>query len=324
MPQMITLQDKTPPPIGVLIMAYGAPTSIEEIPGYLADIRHGRPTPQRVVDDITENYRAIGGSSPLLSISRRQMQAIAEHFDPEHYRFYLGMRHWQPWIEETVGGMIKDGIERAVSLTLAPHYSDMSIARYQQKIQSGLELYRGEIHFQHIDAYHNLPELVQAFAQRVQQGISQWPEEKQDRVHVVFSAHSLPKRILDTGDPYEEQLLSTADKIAAEVGLEDQHWSWSYQSAGRSDEAWLGPQLVDHLPDLAKQGIQDVVIVPIGFVSDHVEILYDIDIEAQAVARRNDMRLERPIALNTHPLFIKGLADLIKDHADKLPQPEQP
>lgn len=301
-------------PTGILIMAYGGPQSLQDIPGYLADIRRGRPTPQSVLEDITENYRAIGGKSPLLDISRQQMSAIAAHFDRGKYQFYLGMRHWHPWIEETVREMIQDGITDAVSLVLAPHYSKLSVAKYQANIQSGLDLHRGEITFNHVDAYYDIPELIQAFAGRVQQGMEHWPREKQEQVHVVFSAHSLPKRILDLGDPYDEQLRQTAQKIARKASLPASRWSWSYQSAGRSDEPWLGPQLEEHLPRLAGQGILDVVIVPIGFVSDHVELLYDIDIQAQKQARELGMTLVRPPALNTAPTFIAGLARVIREH----------
>lgn len=307
------------PPIGVLIMAYGGPDSIEDIPGYLADIRRGRPTPQKVVKDITENYLKIGGSSPLRSISRRQMLAIADHFNPDHFKFYLGMRHWHPWIEETVGQMIRDGIQYSISLALAPHYSNLSVAKYQKKIETGLSLYRGDIHFEHVDDYYDIPELIQAFAGRLQEGLQRWPEGERDSVHVIFSAHSLPKRILKMGDPYEQQLRETAKKIASRVELGEGRWTWCYQSAGRSDEPWLGPQIEEHLPALARRGVTDAVILPIGFVSDHVELLYDIDIQAQAMARELDMRLERPPALNTDPTFIAGLARIIRERAERVP-----
>jgi len=302
-------------PIGVLIMAYGGPTSLAEIPGYLADIRHGRPTPQAVVDDITENYRAIGGKSPLLDISRQQMKAISEHFDAGDYRFYLGMRHWRPWIADAVREMIDDGIQRAVSLVLAPHFSQLSVAKYQRNIHDGLELHRGEIHFNHVDAYYDIPELIQAFASRVRQGLEAWPEVEQNSVHVVFSAHSLPTRILEMGDPYDQQLRQTAKKIARAASLTPERWSWSYQSAGRSDEPWLGPQIEEHLQELAHQGVENVVSVPIGFLSDHVEILFDIDIQAQEIAREAGIRLVRPPALNTDPTFISGLARIIREQS---------
>ena len=303
--------------IGVLIMAYGGPDSIEELPGYLADIRAGRPTTPAVLEEISNNYRLIGGKSPLLAFSTAQAEAVAQHLDPERFKVYLGMRHWAPWIEEVVGQMIEDGITKAVSLVLAPHFSKLSVAKYQAKVADGLEMYRGKIEFDHISSYHDAPKLIQAFANRVQAGLEEWPESERDSVHVIFSAHSLPVRILKTGDPYDAQLRETAELVAAAAGLSESQWSWSYQSAGRSPEPWLGPQLEEYIPELAAQGKKNIISIPIGFVSDHVEILYDIDIEAQGVAKEYGVRLVRPNALNSDPLFIETLVELVQQRAEK-------
>jgi protoporphyrin/coproporphyrin ferrochelatase len=304
-------------PIGVLIMAYGGPNSLAEIPGYLSDIRAGRPTTPAVLEEITHNYAQIGGKSPLLEISRRQMAAVQAQLDPAKFRCYLGMRHWSPWIEEVIGQMIDDGITHAISLVLAPHFSKLSIAKYQEKIADGLAMYRGDIQFEHVASYHDAPPLLQALTERVQNGMARWPASERDRVHVVFSAHSLPERILKMGDPYDRQLRETASLVAERAGLSPDRWSWSYQSAGRSPEPWLGPQIEEHLLVLAQQGIKHVVSIPVGFVSDHVEILYDIDIKAQGVAQELGMRLERPPALNDDPLYIETLVELIRARAEK-------
>jgi ferrochelatase len=301
-------------PIGVLVMAYGGPESLEEIPGYLADIRLGRPTPRAIVETITESYRAIGGRSPLLDVSRRQVEALQAELGDD-FRCYLGMRHWAPWIEDVVRAMVDDGVARAVSLVLAPHFSALSVARYQQKVDDGLELSRGRIEFQHVPSYHDAPGVIEAFALRVEEGRSRWPETERQRVHVVFSAHSLPERVLASGDPYGAQCLETARLVAERCALEQGAWSWSYQSAGRTPEPWAGPDLVDHLGDLAAHGVRDVACVPVGFVSDHVEILFDIDVRAAAAARELGMRLERPPALNDEPVFIRALADIVRERA---------
>ena len=300
-------------PIGVLVMAYGGPNALAEIPGYLADIRNGRVTTPAVLAEISNNYRQIGGKSPLLAFTQEQVQAVAAHFDPQRARFYLGMRHWAPWIEDVVGEMIADGITHAVAIVLAPHYSSLSVAKYQKKIKAGMELNRGDIDFTYIDSYHDAPKLVAALANRVNEGINRWPAGERDDVHVVLSAHSLPVRIIKAGDPYDAQLQETAKLVAEKAGLRADQWSWSYQSAGRSPEPWLGPQLEEYLPQLAERGVTKVVSVPIGFVCDHVEILYDIDIQAQQVAQEVGMDLERPPALNTDPLFIAQLAELIEN-----------
>ncbi len=297
--------------IGVLVMAYGGPASLDEIPGYLSDIRHGRPTSRAVLDEITENYRAIGGSSPLLEVTQRQVDALAAVLGDD-YRCYLGMRHWAPWIEEVVGQMVSDGVERAVTLVLAPHFSALSVARYQQKVADGLELYRGRIDFEHVASYQDAAGLIEAFAARVEEGRARWPEEERHRVHVVFSAHSLPERVLAAGDPYGEQCLETARLVAERAAVPDARWSWAYQSAGRTPEPWAGPDLGEHLVELAAGGVRDVVSAPVGFVSDHVELLFDIDIKAREVAEGLGMRLERPPALNDDPLFIAALAELVR------------
>ena len=299
---------------GVLVMAYGAPDSLEEIPGYLADIRAGRPTPSEIVEEITENYRAIGGRSPLLAVSRRQVDALAEELG-DGFRCYLGMRHWSPWIEEVVGEMVEDGITRAVGLVLAPHFSALSVAKYQQRVADGLDLYRARIEFEHVPSYHAARGLIEAFAARVSEGLSRWPEGERDRVHVVFTAHSLPERVLANGDPYGAQCLETASLVAERAGLVSERWSWSYQSAGRTPEPWAGPDLGEHLTELAAGGVHDVVVVPVGFVSDHVELLFDVDVKARAVADELGMRLERPPALNDDPVFIEALAELVRGRA---------
>ena len=302
-------------PIGVLVMAYGGPNSLDEIPGYLADIRSGRPTTPAVLTEITHNSERIGGRSPLLAITQAQVAALGELL-PESFRTYLGMRHWDPWIEETVGKMVEDDISHAVSLVLAPHFSKLSVAKYQQKIADGLAMYHGDLQFEHISSYHDAPDYIQALVNRVKEALSRWPEEQREQVHVVFSAHSLPERIMKMGDPYDSQLRETARLVAAGAGLPEERWSWSYQSAGRSREPWLGPQLEEHLPQLAEEGVRHVISLPVGFVSDHVEILYDIDIQAQEVARAHGMGLERPPALNTDPLFIGQLARLVRERAE--------
>ena len=295
-------------------MAYGGPASLDEIPGYLADIRAGRPTPRAVLEEITENYRAIGGRSPLLEATQRQVDAVAAELG-DGYRCYLGMRHWAPWIEEVVGEMVEDGVTHAVGLVLAPHFSALSVARYQQKVADGLELYRGRIAFEQVRSYHDHPGLVEAFAARVDEGLSRWLEAERAGVHVVFSAHSLPERVLAAGDPYDEQCRETARLVAERADVPAGSWSWAYQSAGRTPEPWAGPDLGEHLRELAARGVRDVVSVPVGFVSDHVELLYDVDVRAQGIARGLGVRLERPPALNDDPRFVAALADVVRTRA---------
>ena len=306
-------------PIGVLLMAYGGPENLDDIPGYLADIRSGRPTPRAVVEEIRHNYEQIGGKSPLLDITKQQAAAIEALLNAggPTFKTYLGMRHWSPWIEETIRNMAADGIAQAVAVVMAPHYSNMSIARYFKKIETGLAMYEVSINFEYSNGHHDAPKYIQALVNRVREGIARWPENERESVHVILSAHSLPERILKMGDPYQDQLFETARLVATGAGLRDDQWSWSYQSAGRSGEPWLGPQIQDHVAALAEKGIRNIVSVPIGFVCDHVEILYDIDILTQGVARKHGVRLERPPALNDDPLYMETIADLVRALAAK-------
>jgi len=167
-----------------------------------------------------------------------------------------------------------------------------------------------------VERVYPAPGLIEAFASRVEDGLARWPEEGRERVHVVFSAHSLPLRVLSSGDPYGEQCLETARLVAERTGLSEDRWSWSWQSAGRSPEPWAGPDLGDHLEELASRGVRDVVSVPVGFVSDHVELLFDIDVRAQGIASELGMRLERPPALNDDPMFVETLAELVRERAE--------
>ncbi len=255
-----------------------------------------------------------------MGLTEAQIDGAMAHLnppgEPERFKAYLGMRHWSPWIEETVGQMIDDGIDRAVAIVLAPHFSSMSIAKYQAKVKAGLELYRGDIDFTYVNAYFDADLLIEAFAARVREAVETFPEDEQDDVHVVLSAHSLPVRILREGDPYQDQLWTTARLIAERAGLREDQWSWSYQSEGRSSEPWLGPQLEDHLPALHEdRGIDKVVSLAIGFVSDHVEILFDIDIEAQRAAKERGMTLVRPPSLNDDSRFTRLVAELVEAKA---------
>jgi ferrochelatase len=297
---------------GVIVMAYGGPLSLEEIPGYLADIRSGRVTTKHILDEITENYRGIGGKSPLPEKTAAQIAALAARFDPAEVKFYPGMRHWSPWIEDAVGRMADDGVEHAVSLVLAPHYSRESIAKYQQRIAGGEDIHRVKFDWRHIESYHTEPALIRALANRVAEGLARWTEAERAGVHVVFSAHALPARILKDGDPYQDQLWETAALVAQAAGLDKSRWSWAYQSAGRTPEPWLGPPYEEHLDVLASQGVKNVVAVAVGFVSDHVEILFDLDIKAKQKAGELGIRFERPPALNDNKLYIDALETVVR------------
>lgn len=305
--------------IGVLLMAYGGPDKLEDIPAFLLDIRGGRPTSQELIDEITENYRKIGGKSPLLEISQQQAAAVEQRLnagasDGVRYKTYLGMRHWTPWIEDTVAQMVADGIEQAVALVLAPHYSEMSVGKYFAKLDAALAQHEKPFTYAAITSYHDHPQYIEALAQRVRAGLANMPDD----TLVIFSAHSLPVRIMEQGDPYDRQLRESARLVAERVGLADERWTFSYQSAGRSPEPWLGPQIEEYVVELGQQGHKNLLSCVVGFVADHVEVLFDIDIEAQQAAQGAGVRLERVPSLNDDPLYIAALVDLVQQKAKDL------
>ncbi len=302
--------------IGVLVLAYGGPNSLDEIEPYLLDVRGGRPTSPELVEEIREHYRLIGGRSPILELTQAQASALEAALNSSSdgvvYKTYIGMRHWHPYIKQAVEQMAADGLTRVIAIVLAPHYSRMSIGAYVKKVEEALAEVGGRLDVTYIESYHLHPLYLQALAERVQEARQRFPEEVGASVPVIFTAHSLPERILQWQDPYPTQLMETAQAVAALVSPVD--WRFAYQSAGRSPEPWLGPDAGEVIQELADSGEKNVLIAPVGFVSDHVEILYDIDIEFRQQADELGMYLERTTSLNDSPLFIAALADVVRSH----------
>jgi ferrochelatase len=303
-------------PIGILLMAYGGPDSLDDVEPYLLDIRGGRPTPPELVDEIKERYALIGGRSPLLDITRQQAEALEAHLNRDgdaRYRAYVGMRHWQPRIKEAVAHMAGDGVEQAVALVMAPHYSRMSTGAYFARLDEAIQELGANISFSRIENWHDHPGFIAALEEKSTDALARYDGGGADAVpKVIFTAHSLPTRILDWGDPYDAQLRETASLLAEGLNLPPDRWLFCYQSAGRSPEPWLGPQIEDVIVELAQAGEKRLLVVPIGFVCDHVEVLYDIDIEARQLAEAHGARLERSQSLNTSPTFIAALAEIVK------------
>jgi protoporphyrin/coproporphyrin ferrochelatase len=286
----------------VVLMAYGSPGRIEDIRPYLEDIREGRPVSDEAVEELTERYRRIGGRSPLDEVTERQRAALESELGmPVH----VGMKHWRPRIAEAVSAALAGGAERVVGLVLAPHYSALSIAGYRERLQGALEG-RAELRF--VESWHDHEPFLAVLADRV----------RGTDAHVVFTAHSLPERVLAMGDPYRDQLLETSRNVAERAGIE--RWSFAYQSASETGEPWLGPDILEELDALNEQGVRDVLVCPVGFVSDHLEILWDLDVEARERAAELGLRLDRIESLNDDPAFIRALAELAR-HALRVPSP---
>lgn len=296
------------PPKGVLLMAYGSPNSIKEVEPYYTDIRRGRKPPPELLEELQGRYRAIGGKSPLLEVTQRQAQKLQQMLG-QQFRVYLGMRHWNPWIHEAVEEMLHDGVQEAVGLVMAPHYSDMSIGRYIGKVEEALEGQEEPFSIRYIRSWHNHPLYLKALGQRIRNIKSRFSTAEQEELMVVFTAHSLPEKIVQEGDPYPEQLQETSQLLAQQNDLPE--WRFAYQSAGRTEMKWLGPDLLEVLHKLHEEGRKAVLVCSIGFITDHLEVLYDIDIEAQQKAQELGMHLERTPSLNDDPILIDAFAEMV-------------
>ena len=283
----------------MILMAYGSPERVADVPAYYSDIRGGRPIAQELLDDLVARYRSLGieDSNPLNAITEATRVALQEELG---LPVYTGMKHWTPRIADAANAAIAAGAERLVGLVLAPHYSSLSIAGYRKLLKDAVGD-RADIVF--VDSWHDDQGFVSFLADRI----------RDTEAHVVFTAHSLPARILDEGDPYQDQLLETSRLVADTAGVED--WSFSFQSESPTGEPWLGPDILDHLESLSARGIEDVLICPVGFVSDHLEIRWDLDTEAQDKARELGLRLERIEMPNDDPRFVRALADIVRGAA---------
>jgi ferrochelatase len=296
-----------PEPIAVLVMAYGGPGNIDEVAPYLMDIRGGRKTKPQLVEEIRARYARIGGRSPILELTRAQASAVGRTLG-DGFRVYVGMRHWHPYIQETVEEIVRAGHTRAVGIAMAPHYSNLSVGAYEKKLlQAAGERFETSL----VRSWWHHPRFLGAVADRVTQARQRFPRPA--NVPVIFTAHSLPEFILASADPYPDELKKSAEEVARRAGLGD--WRFAYQSAGATADPWLGPDAADVITELARAGNEGVLLVPIGFVCDHVEILYDIDVEYQALAQRLGIQLERTASLNDDPGLVAAVADSVRTAA---------
>jgi protoporphyrin/coproporphyrin ferrochelatase len=294
---------------GVLVMAYGTPTTPDDVEAYYTRIRHGRaPTPEQLAD-LQRRYNAIGGTSPLARRSADQVAGIAAALEqrvPGGFDLRFGSKYEPPLLETTAESFREDAFDVVVGLVLAPHSSSMSTDQYMSRAKEALG---DEIDFLAIGAWWQFPGFLEIVAARVNAALSHIPNERRATTDVIFSAHSLPEKILATGDTYPEQLRESAERTAALAGVE--RWDVAWQSAGRTPDPWMGPDILQALRDKRALGVTDVVSCPIGFVSDHLEVLFDIDIEAQGVAHEVGLNLVRTASLNDDPTFMALLADVV-------------
>jgi protoporphyrin/coproporphyrin ferrochelatase len=285
--------------VGVLLMAHGTPSSLDEMPQYLTLVRGGRPPSEELVHEMRENYAAIGGRSPLTDITNAQAGALADKLGPE-MPVAVGMRNWKPFIKDALGELAAKSVTRVIGIPMAPQFSTLSVQKY---IDAATVALPAGVQFEAVESFHDHPLLLDAFAERV------WSAQPRPDELVIFTAHSLPARAIAAGDRYADEVAETARGIADRVGLKK--YERAYQSAGRTPEPWIGPSLEQVLDDKSAT-TRKFLVVPIGGVGDHTEILFDIDIQAARTARELATTLRRTESLNTSPTFIAMLEDLVR------------
>jgi protoporphyrin/coproporphyrin ferrochelatase len=302
--------------IGVLVMAYGSPKGPDDIEAYYTHIRGGRPPSPELLTELRTRYAAIGGSSPLHEITTRQVEALQRQLNataPRRYRAYIGMKHAPPFVSDAVEAMSGDGITDGVGIVLAPHYSRMSIGTYLAAAETARNHLTRPLNMRYVARWGDHPSYLDSVADRLRAALAPLSEAERARTSVIFTAHSLPERILTWHDPYPDELHRSAAAVAERVGV--RAWRFAYQSAGRTADPWLGPDVRDVMRDMHANGVRTIAACSVGFVADHLEVLYDLDVEAAALARELNVRFLRAESLNDHPLVIEALADLVQHHA---------
>jgi ferrochelatase len=290
----------------VLLLAHGSPEDVADIPAFLANISGGRPLPPQVIEEVRHRYGLIG-SSPLTRITLQQGKALARQLG---IPVYVGMRNWKPFIADAVQQMAKDGVQRAAAICLAPHNSRTSVGLYRKAMFGEQSALPFAVEF--VESWHDHPLLIKAFAEKLRPGLHAATREMGAPLPIIFTAHSVPQRTITEGDPYQDQAHETARLVAIEAGLKDSDWAFAFQSQGMSGGAWLGPTVEETILGLKEKGHRGVFIQPIGFLCDHVEVLYDVDIGFKALAAQLGMRLWRAESLNDSALLIAALADLAR------------
>jgi protoporphyrin/coproporphyrin ferrochelatase len=289
--------------VGVLLMAHGTPSSLDEMPEYLTLVRGGRPPSAELVHEMRENYGAIGGRSPLTDITEAQAAALRVSLGPD-IPVAVGMRNWKPFIKDALAGLAAAGVTRVIGIPMAPQFSTLSVKKY---IDAALAALPAGVQFEPVVSFHIHPLLIDAFTERVLAA-----QPRPDEL-VIFTAHALPVRVIESGDRYAEEVAATAAAVAQRAGIAA--YARAFQSAGRTPEPWIGPELPQVIDDRSVN-IRRFLVVPIGFVCDHTEILFDIDVQAAQVAREFSTTLRRTESLNTSPLFISMLEDLVRARLD--------
>jgi ferrochelatase len=298
--------------MGLLVMAYGTPYTEDDIERYYTHIRRGRKPSEEALQDLKDRYKAIGGISPLARITEDQANGLCKRLnelqDDIEFKMYLGLKHIEPFVEDGVEEMKKDGIEEAISIVLAPHFSTFSVKSYNGRAKETAD--KLGIKLTSVESWYTEPKFIQFWSEKVSAAFAEMSEQERAKSCLIVSAHSLPEKIIANGDPYPDQLKETADLIAEAAGVENYEIGW--QSAGQTPEPWIGPDVQDLTRDLHEEkGYNSFVYTPVGFITDHLEVLYDNDYECKVVCDEIGATYRRPEMPNVDPLFIDGMANVV-------------
>ena len=306
-------------PVAVLLMAMGGPDCLENVEAYLMDVRGGRATSPELVEEIRQRYRVTGGKSPVLGITQEVARSLEQRLNAsagQQYRCYVGLRHWHPFIRETYARLLEDFPERIIGLCMAPQYSSLSIGAYIKKVEEARRELASETPISFVTSWHRHHLLIASIVGNIHQTLQKFPLDVRSRVPILFTAHSLPERVVAMKDPYPEEVQGTVQSVCEQLG--SQPIRFAYQSQGRSGEKWLGPSVEETLAELAQQGHRHVLVAPIGFICDHVETLYDIDIELKQLAQTKGVQLERIPMLNASTALVDLITSIVEAHESSL------
>jgi protoporphyrin/coproporphyrin ferrochelatase len=295
---------------GVLLLAHGAPDRLEDIPEFLLNVRGGRPLPEPAIEEIKRRYAMIGGGSPLLKVTTRQAEGLAKLM---RRPVFVGMRNWKPFIPEAITKIAASGLKQVFVLCLAPHNSRTSTGLYKKHLTEAVENAASTLAWDFVESWHDHSKLIEAFHQRISTARTRIEAATGKSVSVIFTAHSVPEKTIASGDPYEQQVRETAKLTARAMGLAE--YRVAFQSQGMTSEPWIGPTVESQIDELAAAGCGNVLLAPIGFVSDHVEILYDIDVVFREYGRKRGVHVARSDSLNDSPMFIQALASIVSARA---------
>ncbi len=293
---------------GVILMAHGSPDSVDEMEEYLNHVMKRRRPTSQIVEELKSRYSLIGGRSPLLEITRAQAKGLEERLGS--IPVFVGMRHWHPFFDEVLPEITESGVTDLIAIAMMPHYSTISVGAYMSELETAVSKHSADLKIIEVKSWYRAPRYLSAWRENIKEGLAAFQEDVRPHVSILFTAHSIPEEIIRQGDPYELELFGTVHGILE--GIQIQDWHFAYQSASGSAEKWLGPDVDTKLEELSLKGVKHVLVVPVGFVADHVEVLYDLDILHRSKAQSLGIDYRRVKSLNTNLRLLDALAEIVR------------